>query len=93
MTASINRSGTCSTMQKAENACFISSNSSALTFSLGQIAVIPSPTMAGVLGMVRISFTGLPNCCSMAAISCPAAMVTTTVSSVTTGAISSITDG
>ena len=60
VTVSIRYSGTTSARPKLFRRVKTSCSSSSVTRSLAQTPVIPSPTSAGVFGMVRINFVGFP---------------------------------
>ena len=59
-TASIRCSGITSVLPKVSQSFTASAISSSVTSSLTQRAVIPSPTIAGVFGMVRMTFVFSP---------------------------------
>ena len=92
-TISIIFSCTSLTVPNAFRSSFTYSISPSDTSSPCTTAVQPSSTSAGVLGMQRTSLIFLPNSSSMDAMVLPAAMLTTTVSSLTASLISAMTSG
>ncbi len=84
-------SGTTSVFPKESNICRALPSSSSVTRPFAQIALIASPTRAGVFGIALTTFASLPSPSSMDAMERPAAMETTRHSSLKCGAISGST--
>lgn len=80
-------SGTISDLPNESKKDFTSVSSSLVTRSLAHSALMPSPIKAGVFGIARTTFTGLPNAFSMEATVIPAAIETMTQDGFTTGTI------
>lgn len=88
---SISFSSIISAFEKPEHKSSTVSSSSCDTLSFAQTPIMPSPTMAGVFGMVRITFKLFPNISSNHESDLPGAIETMISSSLTVSFISAIT--
>src|SRR5499425_1145843 len=88
VTASIALSSSTTTLPTAAKSSWAASRSPGLSPSARAMAVTPSSTRAGVLGMTRMSRAGLPSCSRSFRVATPAAMEMRSLPSSTTPATS-----